>query len=115
LTTTLAVGGAFSPSTLKRARKAAGLTQQELATQLGTVWTRISSWENGRSVPMANRFPQIAAILGLEPGDLFADPAVDDLAEHARRLVASWPELDDEQRAELRAALAPVVAEASQP
>jgi len=110
--TTPAVG-VFSPTALRSARLKVGLTQGDLADKLGTSLYRVSCWELGKSLPRTDRIPALAAILGLDVIELFVDPPVGDLAEYARRLVADWPALDDEQRAELRAALAPVVSGAA--
>ena len=61
---------------LARLRKAAGMTQNELADELGTEQSRISSYESGRiriSVDLLTRLTKILGVsadvlLGLKPG-----------------------------------------------
>lgn len=57
-------------------RKAAGLTQEALATKLGLSYQAVSKWENGLSCPDVLLLPRLAeifgvsidALFGLEPG-----------------------------------------------
>ena len=48
---------------LKAARKAKGITQEELATRLSVVRQTVSKWENGLSVPDADILVKISEIL----------------------------------------------------
>jgi HTH-type transcriptional regulator, cell division transcriptional repressor len=50
---------------LLRARDAAGLTIQELATRIGVKPSTVQAWENDRSQPRANRLQMIAGMLGV--------------------------------------------------
>ena len=48
---------------IKAARKAKGVSQEELAVRLGVVRQTVSKWENGMSVPDADVLIQIAELL----------------------------------------------------
>lgn len=49
---------------LKLARKAAGLTQQELAEELGCNQKDVSRWESGLHEPSALTLKRMAQVLG---------------------------------------------------
>jgi len=48
--------------TLKAARINAGLTQKEAAKRLGVSNKTLGSWENGVSIPKANKIDEICAL-----------------------------------------------------
>ncbi|AIF46341.1 helix-turn-helix domain-containing protein [Dyella japonica] len=50
---------------LKKARKAASLTQEELGFALGLSKQAVSDWENGRQFPNAHVLPQLRKELGV--------------------------------------------------
>ena len=50
--------------TLKAARVNKGLTQNEVAIALGVTKKTVSSWENGKSVPNADKIDAICALYG---------------------------------------------------
>lgn len=54
---------------LKAARKAAGLSQKQLAEKVGVFQVDISRWENGRS-PSIQMLKKLAAALGVSMEDL---------------------------------------------
>lgn len=54
-------------------RKQKGLSQADLAAELGMHWTNLSKIENDRSDPGMERFKQIANSLGVKLPDLFAE------------------------------------------
>ena len=62
-------------SIIRTARKAQGLTQKELAAQLGVQNTTISNWEKDLSQPASDKIEQLCAILGLTPDQLYGQPA----------------------------------------
>lgn len=101
----------FSGHKLRQHRAAQGLSREKLAALLDTSVSTLSAYELGKMTPSADRTAALAAALGVDLADLFehASPTGDRIAQHARAVVAGWPLLDDEQRAELRAALRPVV------
>jgi transcriptional regulator with XRE-family HTH domain len=70
-------------SRLAAARKAAGLTQSDLAAKLGVAQSNISFWESWEKPPRGEVLPKIAgavgasvdALLGLKPAKPKAEPA----------------------------------------
>lgn len=57
------------------ARKAAGLTQADLAAKVGVCRTAVVAWESGKSYPPASKLPAIAAALHCTIDDLYKAPA----------------------------------------
>ena len=55
---------------VRRVRRAAGLTQAQLAKALGVSRPRISELENGKHAFRLQTLHKIASALGVEPGDL---------------------------------------------
>lgn len=55
---------------LKKARKAAGQTQKELAEQIGVYQKDISRWENGELTPSTERFREICIALGASADEI---------------------------------------------
>lgn len=47
---------------IKKAREKAGLTQQELADQLGIGQSAVAMWETGRAFPRADKLPALAKL-----------------------------------------------------
>jgi transcriptional regulator with XRE-family HTH domain len=62
----------FDGRRLRSARRAASLTQRELAQRLHTTDTVVALWETGRRVPLADRLPDLARVLGVPLMDLMA-------------------------------------------
>ncbi len=56
---------------IKAMRKAAGLTQMDLAEKIGVGQPTIAMWENGVAMPTSSRLPHIAEVLGCSIDDLF--------------------------------------------
>lgn len=67
----------FMPTVLRRHRDAAGLSQQELADQVGISKSYISSLELGYRAPSLNLLVKIAQTLEVNPGRM-VDEMVDD-------------------------------------
>jgi transcriptional regulator with XRE-family HTH domain len=44
-----------------------GLTQKEVARQIGATVQTIENWEKGRTMPEARHYPQIFGFLGYDP------------------------------------------------
>lgn len=59
---------------LREARKAADLTQAELAELLGTTQQAIAKWETGKSVPRDETRWRLASELGVPAHELFPAP-----------------------------------------
>lgn len=51
--------------TLKAARTNAGLTQKELAKELGVSNTTVNSWENGDTEPTLSQLREISRLSGI--------------------------------------------------
>lgn len=67
----------FMPTVIRRYRNAAGLSQQELADQVGISKSYISSLELGYRAPSLNLLVKIAQTLQVKPGKMI-DEMVDD-------------------------------------
>lgn len=64
-------GSFINPAKLRELRKAAGMTQKELAAKTGVRGhATVGSWESGKSVPMASAQEKIAMALGCKVADL---------------------------------------------
>ena len=59
--------GVFFGDRIRDARKAAGLTQRQLADNLGVSNTSISNWEKGLSRPDADMIQKLCHYLSLDP------------------------------------------------
>ncbi|MCD8220629.1 MAG: helix-turn-helix domain-containing protein [Clostridiales bacterium] len=55
---------------LKKARKAAGIRQEDLAKELGVYAKDISRWETGDRTPSAVTFGKICQILGASADEI---------------------------------------------
>ena len=74
---------------IKTARKAKGISQEELAVRLGVVRQTVSKWENGMSVPDADVLIQIAELLDVPVSQLLGmepESGVQDMAGELARL-----------------------------
>lgn len=61
----------FFGEKIRNARKSLGLTQRQLAEQLGVSNTSISNWEKGLSRPDADMIQKLCDILRLQPNDFY--------------------------------------------
>lgn len=61
----------FIPLKIALARKALGLTQEELARRAGLSHSTICLLEAGKKVPLANTLAKVAVALGKNPGFFF--------------------------------------------
>ena len=59
----------------KSAREKSGLTQRDLATELGIDQSTVSLWEVGKTQPRAKLLPRLASILGCTVDELLASDA----------------------------------------
>ena len=62
-------------------RKQLGLSQNDLARQLGVDQTAVHTWERGKAMPNAKRLPAIAKILKCSVDELLQDDAEDSLKD----------------------------------
>lgn len=60
----------------KRARLVRGLTQGELAKELGISTVQISKWENGKTFPSVKRLKKVAETLHITVADLLDEERV---------------------------------------
>ena len=64
---------------LKAARKAAGLSQKELAEAVGAKHNSVSNWENGLNNPSADTILELCRVLNIQPNELYGtQPEQDD-------------------------------------
>lgn len=64
-------GSVVDRAALRAARERAGLTQHDLAYQVGVAGgERVSRWERGASEPRPEILHRIAAVLGVQPAEL---------------------------------------------
>ena len=56
---------------IKKLRKAAGMTQEQLASQMGVMQNVVSNWENEVALPRVRQLPELARILQCTIGALF--------------------------------------------
>ncbi len=54
-------------------RRAAGMTLEELAAEVGCTLQAVSCWERGQTLPTADRLPKLAKALGCTIDDLFRE------------------------------------------
>ncbi|MBL0916233.1 MAG: helix-turn-helix domain-containing protein [Sphingopyxis sp.] len=76
---------------LHRLRVRKGLSQGDVAAQLGVSAPSISGWESGRSRPKHARLDQLADLLGVSPTELLEEPDPEDLQDiidRSRELIA---------------------------
>ena len=55
---------------IRKARRALGLTQRQLAKNIGVIHATVSNYETGRVIPDAVRLQQIAQELGVDTNQL---------------------------------------------
>lgn len=59
----------------RKAREKSGLTQQDLAAQLGVDQSAVCFWETGKTQPRAKLLPKIAELLNCSVDDLLSSDA----------------------------------------
>lgn len=62
---------------LKKLRKKAGLTQEQLAEKINIHETTVRRWENKGNIPNGALLPRISEALGVSENELFNDPLPD--------------------------------------
>ncbi len=66
----------FFGEKIRQARKAAGLTQRQLAQHLGVANTSVSNWEKNLSRPDPDMIQSLCAVLHLQPNDFYGTEPV---------------------------------------
>ena len=59
---------------IRDARKRAGMTQRQLAGDLGVGHTTVSNWEKNLSRPDADMIHKLCGLLRLQPNDFYGNP-----------------------------------------
>ena len=59
---------------LKKLREAAGLTQRELAAQIGEIHSNVNYWENSGNLPRSDVLLPMARALGVTVEELLGEP-----------------------------------------
>jgi transcriptional regulator with XRE-family HTH domain len=87
-------------NTLRSYRRAAGMSQQQLARRLGVGQSIVSHWEKGTREPSAETMGHIEEVLGLPRGVLgdLAAPPLSTSQVAVADAVAADTDLDDETR-----------------
>lgn len=62
--------GTFDHARLRRARRAAGMSQQDLADAAGVRQATVSMWESGRRSPHPTKMSALATALGIDAAEL---------------------------------------------
>lgn len=95
---------------IRRLRREADMTQEEVATALGVTYQAVSRWENGQSYPDIELLPSLAALFGVDMDRLFgidddnmealfdkyyreedALESLDEKIEHAKGYIDAFP------------------------
>lgn len=58
---------------IKELRISRGLTQNDIAIELGLSQSTVAMWENGKNVPSSSVLPKLSKILGCTIDELFDD------------------------------------------
>lgn len=85
---------------LKQIRKAKGLSQQDVADEMGLAQANYNKLENGKTELTLTKMERLAAILGCEPVDLIIDRDIASVATRTVKVVAyvqagTWAESND--------------------
>ncbi len=64
--------------TIRTLRRAAGITQAQLASAMGITQSGVANWENEIALPSARQLPRLARVLGVPIGELFAEEENDE-------------------------------------
>ncbi|MBQ9526701.1 MAG: helix-turn-helix transcriptional regulator [Fretibacterium sp.] len=77
---------------LRKFRKKAGLTQEELAERVGVHLNTISQWENGLFTPKTLKLKKLASALGVSEAELLNGPE-----EHKIKIELIFGKMPDEE------------------
>ena len=75
----------LNPEALARIRRARGLTQDDLALQVGVRSHSIHTWESGRSKPGPQNFKRLLEVLNATEDELVSASSEPSLAAHRQR------------------------------
>lgn len=91
---------------IRTLRKAAGLSQEELAERADIAPQFLSRLENARHVPSVQTMLRLARALGTTPSALLGEPCRDSQAERMKRVAAMFEMLTEEDAEFLESQLA---------
>lgn len=78
-------------SRIRKFREERGISQKQLAEQIGVSNSRISNWEQGINRPDADRLAGICRALSVSPSELLnVRLSTDELTDHERKLVLAY-------------------------
>ena len=72
---------------LKRFRKLAGYTQEEVANRLGVSLQTVARWESGARLPSIDYLEKLADLYGVEVADFFIEPTDMYNESHIKNLI----------------------------
>ncbi len=82
-------------NSISERRKAKGMTQEELAVNLGVSPQAVSKWENNLSCPDISLLPSIAKLFGISVDDLLGVTAATENAAEAKPYTEPEPAYDE--------------------
>ncbi|MBR4079135.1 MAG: helix-turn-helix transcriptional regulator [Christensenellaceae bacterium] len=89
---------------IRKQRELLGLTQKQLAEQLGISSARLSNWESGINRPDVDMLAKLCGILNISANKLLAlDSSSDNLSEEAIAVAHAFDNASPEIRAAIRA------------
>lgn len=65
----------YSPTQLRERRRAAGLSQEQLAVAIGRSYSSVRFYERGVTTPPADVLTALAVAIGCAPTDFFTEAA----------------------------------------
>lgn len=83
---------------VKTLRRAAGMTQQDIANRLGITAAAVGMWECGKARPRLDTLRELADVFGVPVSDLVESSEVDPQLE---RLISNYARTTEEGRAAL--------------
>ena len=81
-------------------RKESGLTQVQVAEQIGVAKNRVSNWEQGFNRPDVDILGEICRVLNVSPSDLLDIHLTDEeLTAHEKKVIKAYRTKEDLQQA----------------
>ncbi len=87
-------------SRIRKYREKLGMSQNELAEQLGIKHSRVSNWEQGTNRPDADLLAELCRVLNVSPSELLnVRLTSDELNEQERKVIEAYREKKELQHA----------------
>ena len=93
--------------TIMRHRKACGMTQMQLANQMGISFQAVSSWERGLSCPDLDKLSELSALFGISVDELLGNDTTKALDDLKTKPCADAEMLFDEKTGAIQSLLVP--------